>query len=158
MVQTDRALDRIADEAERLAKAGATIGKAWTLAEICEHLALAMEGTRPASEPPAAEPLLKRVKQWVMKHAVLTRGRLPENAPSPDFVVPTGRLDNQAAINRLRRAIATFCAHLNQGSANWIPHPILGAMTGRQWRRFHIIHARHHFAVLKGSASSAAAR
>ncbi len=149
-MQTDRALDWIVDEAERLAVAGATIGRAWSLAEVCEHLALAMEATR--REPDAAvepRPFLTRAKQWVMKHAVLMRGRLPENAPSPAFVAPSGRLDNQAAIERLRQAVGTFRARLDQGAANWVPHPILGEMTGPQWRRFHIIHARHHFAVLE---------
>jgi hypothetical protein len=30
------------------------------------------------------------------------------------------------------------------GSAKLLDHPILGPLTGPQWRKFHLIHGRHH--------------
>lgn len=148
-VRSTAELDWIAAEAERFAQTGATRGRSWSLAQVCEHLALAMEGTldEPA-DPVVSEPILTRAKRWFMKQALLTTGLFPANAPAPQVTIPSGRLDQQEAIQRLRNAAAAFAERLQQPNTRWVAHPLLGTMTGGQWCRFHVIHARHHFSVL----------
>lgn len=84
-----------------------------------------------------------------MKHALLATGRFPEDAPAPEMVRPTGGSSSSDAIRRLQEAVVAFMRKRSRADARWVYHPLLGRMDGRQWQRFHLIHARHHFAFLR---------
>lgn len=154
-----RSLSWVADEARSLRDRGALRGKAWSLAQVCEHLALAVQGTVD-SQPPgpgsAAPPEwwrslnpLVRLQRRVMKHALLWSGRFPEGVPSPKIVVPSDSADLDTMIERLESAAAAFGRKRAQTDARWIHHPLLGPMNGQQWERFHTLHARHHYKFMK---------
>jgi hypothetical protein len=148
----------ITNEARRLASAGALHGRGWSLAQICEHLALALAGTARDPQLPATTERsvllvhLDRLRRMCMKHALLLTGRFPPGVPAPAFVVPSNSPPLDAAIRQLDEAIHEFERKLAQPAARWPAHPVLGTMSGAQWRRFHCIHAKHHFACVQGAA------
>lgn len=143
------------DEARRLHAAGKVRGKSWSLAQVCEHLALAVEGTSNDPDPAtvhrawSALSPITRLKRRVMKHGLLFSGRFPEGVPSPEFVLPAASPALEDTLRRLAAASERFDAKARRPDARWVNHPLLGPMTGMQWRRFHTLHARHHFGFMQ---------
>lgn len=143
----------IVEEAGRLRERGAVQGKSWTLAQVCEHLALAVQGTVDA---PGGTPdwwrrtsAVRRLVKRIMKHGLLIAGRFPEGVPSPDFVRPASSPNFEQAVERLRAACVAFDQKRANPGATWVFHPLLGPMSGSQWARFHAHHARHHFRFMR---------
>ena len=151
-LNTRASLRWIPQAVRRLASAKSMRGRSWTLAQVCEHLALAIEGTVSDPDPTPGPPRSQAHSTWYrfrrrcIKHALLTTGRFPRNVPAPDTVAPSDSPSLEETITRLEIAIRTFEQKLASASPNWTDHPILGSMSGRQWRRFHSIHAAHHLA------------
>ena len=126
----------------------------WCAAEVVEHLSLTYSGTAEAlrrvlvADKPAATSL--RLKQRVGIFYVITLGRFPEGRKAPKQVVPTGSQDGAnilaQAVDHLAKMDAALTACENRfGSETRISnHPVLGALTASQWRKFHAIHASHH--------------
>ena len=125
----------------------------WSIAQILEHLEKTFSSTAHIlnrcveHQQTKAKPATfgQRVGAWV----VVDLGHFPSGRRSPDVALPTGmpaadvmaalttslhRLDNAAAL-------AEGMFGLRAKLAN---HPVLGAFNVRQWRRFHLIHTRHH--------------
>lgn len=150
----------ILDIARRLAARGNRVGARWTLAQVIEHLALSMMGTTLAPAPFETPqwwrklPLPIRIGRTIGKFGLLLTGRFPRGVPSPDFVIPSPNAELDASLRQLERAIRAFEAKLVQPDATWMWHPLLGRMTGRQWARFHQIHARHHFSYFREYGNS----
>jgi hypothetical protein len=69
--------------------------------------------------------------------------------PSPKFVQPSASTEFDAAVKSLAAAAEAFEAKAARPCEAWIDHPLLGPMSGAQWRRFHVIHARHHFRIVE---------
>jgi len=145
----------IADHAAHLAASGKTQGNNWTLAQMCEHLARAIETTIRGS---AADGLptrwrnlssFQRAQRWFIKHAMLLTGWFPAGAPAPESVRPDDEADLEKSLKYLRAAIFDFERKMRDASATWGYHSMLGRMTGRLWRRFHRIHAKHHFSFVR---------
>ena len=125
----------------------------WSAAAILEHLSLTYSGTakglqrgldsgRPGITPPSAA-------QRVARFVVTGLRYMPTGRKAPAMVVPKGappetvladvRRNLAAADDAISRCEARFGA-----GAKIANHPILGPLTARQWRSFHLIHARHH--------------
>jgi len=145
--------------ARELATAGAVQGKSWSLAEVCEHLALAFESTIYGSgnEPPPrrwrALTRLERTRRWFIKCVMLTTGWFPSGVSAPESVAPSGSLSLPEALNRLEFAAEQFERKCSSPGATWGYHSLLGKMNGRTWRRFHTIHAAHHFSYFASGRS-----
>ncbi len=150
----------IVEQARRLADVGAIQGKSWSLAEVCEHLALAFESTIRGSGnelPPSRWRTLtrfERTKRWFIKGVMLTTGWFPSGVSAPTSVTPTGSLSLSEALDRLEAAVEEFERKCSSPGASWSYHTLLGKMSGRTWRRFHTIHAAHHFSFFAPSRSS----
>lgn len=146
-----RSLDWIAGRAQILAANGAIQGKNWTLAQACEHLALGIEATVRGSghEPPPRRWLelspFKRFQRWIVKQVMLATGWFPSDVAAPSSVAPSGTLSLPEALQRLEAASEAFERKCAAPVATWGYHSILGKMSGPSWRRFHSIHAAHHF-------------
>lgn len=147
----NKSLKWIPTLARELATAGAVQGKSWSLAEVCEHLALAFESTicSCGDEPPPrrwrALTRFERTKRWFIKRVMVMTGWFPSGVSAPDSVVPSGSLSLPEALNRLELAAGQFERKCSSPGASGGYHSILGKMNGRAWRRFHVIHAAHHF-------------
>ena len=125
----------------------------WSAAEVLEHLYLTYTGTvkgfercLQAGKPLARTPLLKdRMQTFV----VTGLGYLPEGRKAPERTQPHGMRADEVArdigplIAALDEVIARCEARFGKRT-RVLDHPILGPLTGRQWRKFHWVHGRHH--------------
>ena len=125
----------------------------WSAAETLEHLYLTYTGTQKAFERclKAGKPLAgtPTFKQRVAAAAVTEFGYFPQGRKSPDPVLPRGvPADKIVAeigpqIAAMDKAIAQ-CEERYGSRIKVLDHPVLGPLTARQWRRFHLAHGRHH--------------
>ena len=128
----------------------------WSAAEVLEHLSLSYSGTVWSMEKvmeagkPTATP--RSFKQRLAIWWITDLGRFPEGRQAPKFVVPKGAfngalgseilsttLDN---LFKMDSAIAECERKFGPGCLS--DHPLLGALSGTQWRKLHSLHARHH--------------
>jgi hypothetical protein len=138
-------LDDIMPEVERLRTGHTTVG-AWSLAQICRHLATA---TRRVVDLPAStefDPSLLVPED--RKRQVFESGVLPEGLPGPAEIMPTEVLGEQEEAEGLRAALDHYRA--SPGPA--APHRFFGRLTKAEWDRLVLIHCAHHlsFAVPRG--------
>ena len=135
----------------------------WSAAGILEHLSITYGGTAhlmrkclEAGKPAGSAPTLKqRVAIWL----VTGWGYFPTGRPAPDFTRPKG-LDGETALRTILENLAAMDQGLAEceqrfGSAVKVAdHPVLGPLTVPQWRRFHLVHARHHMKQIDRLRSS----
>jgi hypothetical protein len=124
----------------------------WCAAEVLEHLYLTYTGTikgfervLQASKPLAASASIKHRLRTVV---VLGFNHLPEGRRAPKNTVPRG-LPVEKVLSEVGLKIAAMDAILGQCEARFgrgkvLDHPILGPLTAAQWRKFHLIHGKHH--------------
>lgn len=149
-----RTWDQVLTEVDRLHQGGCRLTGNWGLGQICVHLALALEGTFQGGVESSLSWWRRLVVGPIMARFLLASGAFPAGVKSPAEVLPGEVADQDQAVQRLRRAVAGFQAHRGP----WPSHPLLGRLSGRQWERFHLLHASHHLAFLEpqtGSMTSA---
>ena len=129
--------------------------KAWTPAQIVEHIVLAYEysadvvkGTATGGVPRLFRPLLRRlVVDSTLKAGKFTRkGRAPAVFRPSDTPGPKSEL-----LDRLQRAVGAFEAAIRSGhpeGRHTVNHPAFGVVPTRDYVRLQAIHARHHRAQL----------
>jgi hypothetical protein len=129
-----------------------TPGK-WSAGQILEHLAKGYASTAYIlnrcleADAPKARPSAWRERLATL--VVVGLGYLPSGRQAPEVTRPAARppddivdqaiaalqaLDETAARAETRFGPATALAN----------HPILGPLNTREWRRFHLVHTRHH--------------
>lgn len=128
----------------------------WTIQQITEHLLLTYRSTCGAVEsrldkghPTAAR---STVKQRLAQFTLITCGFFPEGRPSPAMVTPEPTIEPLTGpqfLEQLHQALTAMDTVFDQAQATFgnqpaISHQILGPLSVRQWRRFHLVHARHH--------------
>lgn len=130
----------------------------WCAAEVLEHLYLTYTGTIKgferviaAGKPP--DPVLtwaQRRRRWI----VLAFSYLPPGREAPQFARPRG-LSPEKVRAEIEPKIAEMddlirqCEEQLGMRTNLLGHPILGPLTGHQWRKFHLVHGRHHLKQLQ---------
>jgi hypothetical protein len=125
----------------------------WCAAEVLEHLYLTYTGTikgfekvMEAGKPRAKRPLIAH--RW-RTLAVLGFGYLPTGRKAPRGTEPRGlptekvRTDLGSKIGAMDHIIAQCEARFGRDT-KLLDHPILGPLTASQWRKFHLVHGRHH--------------
>jgi hypothetical protein len=61
----------------------------------------------------------------------------------------------EEVLRAIREKLATMDAIITQCEARFgratriLDHPVLGPLTARQWRKFHLAHARHHMKQIR---------
>lgn len=125
----------------------------WSIAEIVEHLALAYEGTVKGVQRSVAAGATSATppswRQRLFKGLIVGVGYFPTGAEAPKHVVPKG-VGLDEALARADAGLAAMDEALAAASAQFgadVPltnHPILGAFSADDWRRFHQVHTRHH--------------
>jgi Protein of unknown function (DUF1569) len=124
----------------------------WSTAEILEHLTLTFVGTAKGMQRVAQSGVngsgkatfQQRVGVWV----VTRLGYFPSGRKSPEMVEPKS-CEPATAVARIVEALTNMGGVLRDvenrfGSKAKIPHPILGPLTVKQWKKFHSVHTRHH--------------
>jgi Protein of unknown function (DUF1569) len=125
----------------------------WCAAEILEHLYLTYTGTIKgfervivAGKPLATEPSIRNRLGVLVSLGI---GFIPEGRTAPKSAEPRG-LPHE----RVRAEIETKIAAMDEiivkcegqfgAGIRILDHPILGGLTGAQWRKFHLVHGLHH--------------
>jgi hypothetical protein len=74
---------------------------------------------------------------------------MPEGRKAPKATVPRGT-PVERVLGEIGRQIAAMddvigCCESRYGrGARLVDHPVLGPLTGQQWRKFHWVHGQHH--------------
>ena len=130
----------------------------WSAGEILEHLYLTYTGTTRGFEKCiAAGKPLARTPNWkdgARRLFVLGLGRLSEGRKAPANVAPKGLAPEEVFGNIITK-IREMDAAITQAEqkfgkdARVLDHPVLGPLTGQQWRKFHLVHGRLHLKQLE---------
>jgi hypothetical protein len=124
----------------------------WSAAEVLEHLYLTYTGTIKGFERllEAGKPLSTRasLKQRAQATFVFSFNYLPSGRKAPAQTVPRG-LAAEMVRTEMYGKIAAMDQIIREcerrfGAGPLLDHPFLGPLTAKQWRRFHLIHGRHH--------------
>jgi hypothetical protein len=129
----------------------------WSIQQIAEHLRLTYLATVVAVEARIARGTPTRARPSLLQRAAqltVTRvGFFPRGRRAPPPVCPASTLPS-ASGGAVGAALATqitrMDAQLTQAEQTFgsrrrsISHMILGPLSIAQWRRFHLIHGRHH--------------
>ncbi len=129
----------------------------WCADEVLEHLYLTYMGTirgfaraLEAGKPPATRTTLGQRARNLL---VLGLGYFPEGRKAPAGVVPRGlagetvRGEISGKLAEMDEIIGRCECELGGGKFRGraiLEHPILGPLTARQWRKFHLVHGMHH--------------
>ncbi len=128
----------------------------WSIQQITEHLLLTYTGTEAALKarlakrrPTIAKPTAyQRIQQFV----VCNCGYFPQGRRAPGMVTPaptahqlSGAELVAATEDHLSR-LDVLCNECEQlfGVSQFAAHNVLGPLNVKQWRRFQLIHGRHH--------------
>ena len=126
----------------------------WCAAEVLEHLYLTYTGTIKGFERvvEAGKPLATSAQSWTQRGrtlVVLGLGYLPPGREAPPVARPQG-LPPEKVLAEIEAKIAEMddiigrCEEKFGAGSKLLDHPILGPLTGAQWRKFHLVHGLHH--------------
>jgi hypothetical protein len=134
-------------------------GDRWSPGQILEHLELTYVGTaksmRKALEKgPRVLPTswTQRVQKWF----VVGIGYVPSGRKAPEAVQPRGGTPSSvpSVLEHLREMDAAIAAFEQKFGCARHYHPTMGMLTTREWRRFHLVHTRHHMKQIRRLTSS----
>ncbi len=135
--------DDILAEANRLLSSGYERVGNWSLAQICQHLAIIMEMSLDGFDYLFPWPM-RAVARWFILRKVLRHDVFRGRYKAPKNVQPPETSDDPAGIARLQRALERLNAHTGPMK----PSPVFGDLTPEEWREVHLWHAEHHFSFL----------
>jgi Protein of unknown function (DUF1569) len=125
----------------------------WNAAQVLEHLYLTYAGSAKGFERCLQEgrPLARAVtlKERFAILLVTRLGYFPEGRKAPERTVPRGMVPEEIVRATMEKLAAmddliTKCETRFGRSTRILDHPVLGPLTARQWRKFHLVHAQHH--------------
>jgi hypothetical protein len=144
-----QSLDDAVRDAEILLSTGYEQRGAWTLGQVCDHLA---HWLRYPVEGYPRVPMAIRMVLGVLRHTVgqrqlrrlLEAGTMPAGRPTLPESVPPPNGDDAAAVARFREAVRHFQAH----SGPFHDSPIFGPLDRDTATRLQLIHCVHHLSFL----------
>jgi hypothetical protein len=125
----------------------------WSAAQILEHLAIAFGSTARGLEkclvsgqPKVTPPTLYQRGATLLVAGI---GYFPPGRKAPEFTQPKG-MDGETALRAIRENLVamdgaiTRCEERFGRGRKIANHPVLGPLNVPQWRKFHLVHTRHH--------------
>ena len=125
----------------------------WNPAQILEHLFLTYKNTNRGlakclekGAPLATSATLKhRLGTLLVVHL----GYMPKGAKAPERAVPRGMPPEEVRstiLAEIQKMESGFddCERRFGATTKIMDHPLLGPLTASQWRKFHLVHGRHH--------------
>jgi DinB superfamily len=128
----------------------------WSIQQIIEHLLLTYSGAETALNARLAKgrPTLAKPTafQHIQQFAVCRFGYFPSGLPAPPMATPaptTQPLSGEDLAAAAKDRLARFdfsCTETEQlfGACQCASHNVLGPLSVDQWRKFQLIHGRHH--------------
>ena len=142
-------LDQVLLDADALLAAGYERAGNWSLAQIAEHLATALEMSLDGFPRYLPWPISLPVR-WIALGKLLRHERFRRRVPAPKYLLPRDGSDDRAAVERFRSVIRRWQQHAELMK----PSPIFGPLTREQWLEVHLWHCEHHFSFLLPHAPS----
>ena len=134
----------------------------WSVHQIVEHLALSMEQTRSMLEERLAKGrpgrnLSRARTEWALQLMILSLGHMPRGVGAMQETTPKGSLPTvgtRELIERLESTIESLDATFDRcrqkfGMERVGRHFLLGPLRIDQWRRYHVLHLRHHLKQMR---------
>jgi hypothetical protein len=133
----------------------------WSIQQIAQHLALTYANTEIAINGRLVKGTPTRtqstLQQHIRRYAVTTLGYFPGGREAPSPVCPPTcspplsgeQLTHEVAVGLVRIDQLFAQAEFLFGSRRAISHVVLGPLSIHQWRRFHLIHGRHHIRQIR---------
>jgi hypothetical protein len=130
-------------------------GPQWPAESVLEHLDLTYSGTITNMRKALERGVHPRPKVWMQRVAtwlICDLGFFPSGFKAPETATPRGGRGAEV-IDSIRRNLREMDAVMIEcdeklGPQATFNHPRLGPLTTAQWRRFHLVHARHHMKQL----------
>jgi hypothetical protein len=129
----------------------------WSIQQIIEHLLLTYSSTETAINTRLAKRTPTRAKPTVadriVQYAVTRCGYFPTGRKAPPMVIPqpTARpLSGEDLTHSAAEYLARLDLVLNEAEnlfgpgSQCVTHNVLGPLNINQWRRFHLVHGKHH--------------
>jgi hypothetical protein len=128
----------------------------WSAAEVLEHLYLSYTGTIKGFDQAAAGRHFPSKPTWrhhAQRFVVLGLSYMPTGREAPKNTRPRG-LDPETIVGEIGMKIAEMDETIARsersgGRVRLLDHPILGPLTAAQWRKFHLVHGRHHLTQIR---------
>jgi len=133
----------------------------WSIQQIVEHLlstyrasGAALQARIEKRSGTRAKPTLR---QRLGQFYIISLGRFPYGRPAPAAVTPSTPSTIRCG-DDLAQRVSVELAKIDQltargehlfGDRRAVSHLILGPLSMRQWRRFHLIHGRHHLKQIR---------
>src|SRR5262245_28788086 len=135
--------DAVAKDSEALLTTGYDRAGKWSLGQVCQHLATAMEMSLDGFPTRFSWPV-RLLARWfflgrVLKHRVFRR-----TVAAPKFLQPPDSSDDGAGVGRLQAVLKRLQEHTGPLQ----PSPIFGRLSPEQWREVHLWHCEHHLSFL----------
>jgi len=136
----------------------------WCVAEVLEHLYWTYTGTIKGFERILASgESTARPRTWADRgraFVVVGLGYFPSGRQAPAGARPKG-LPREKVLAEIVPKILEMDQVIRQceqkvGPGTRLDHPILGPLSLRQWRKFHLVHGRHHAKQIHRLRSEAA--
>jgi hypothetical protein len=134
----------------------------WSIQQIVEHLLNTYRGSIPAIQARVDKRSGSRAKptlrQKIGQFFIIKLGRFPPGRQAPAAVAPSQPLTVQSG-DELARRVSAELHKLSDvtargqhifGDRRAVAHIILGPLSMKQWRRFHLIHGLHHVKQILG--------
>jgi DinB superfamily len=131
----------------------------WCAAEALEHLYLTYSGTIKGFSRviEGGKPLVgaSSLKLRLRTFVVVRLGHMPRGRKAPPNAMPRGlpveKVRNEVGTKIVEMdAIIAQCEERFGRRVRLLDHPILGPLTATEWRRFHLVHGRHHAEQILG--------
>lgn len=155
--EIDRAIAQLCPEQMSRSRPGK-----WSIAEILEHLYLTYTGTTKGFERVLTDGRSLATKAtWKQRgraFVVVSLGYMPRGRKSPAVGLPRGIPAEKISADIIP-TISSMEETMNKVAGIFgerIPvlnHPILGPLSVRQWRKFHLVHGLHHVSQIRNLRS-----
>jgi uncharacterized protein DUF1569 len=129
----------------------------WSVQQIVEHLVLSLDATRTVlegrmSKGSPGRNLYRSRTEWALQLMILSAGHMPKGVGASRETTPAANLPATGVrelTERLERAMESLDATLDQCRQRFHMervgrHFLLGPLRVDQWRRYHVLHLRHH--------------
>jgi hypothetical protein len=124
---------------------GYSRGGNWTLAQVCHHLALILQGTVEGWRWRMPW-IFRRTVGAIAIRRIFSSGKMPEGIKLNKELklMPESNLNDRAEAEFLRSALRVY----GNSPGPFPEHPYFGLLTRSQWDRLHAIHCAHHLSFL----------
>jgi hypothetical protein len=135
----------------------------WNVQQIAGHLRLTYVATVVAMDARIMKASATKAKPNLIQHVaqftLISCGYFPRGRQAPDRVCSSNDdvpASGSALTSQIEEALATMDSRIDTAetifgsSRRVVSHMVLGPLSMNQWRRFHLIHARHHIKQILG--------